>query len=520
MAPPVKRRDFLAGASAATTALAFSALPALTLDQEEAGEGEKALDHDQIIRLTVTQGIEALASGRLTALQYCDAALAQADKFRFYNIFSQLNPSYARQTAKALDEKRVKNAATGAAMGALEGLPYALKDSVDMVEFYTIAGHPQMKTFRPKIDAELVTMLKKADAVCIGKTQIPPLSMWWTTENSMTGDTGNPFSQAYKTGGSSGGSGAAVAARIVPFAIAEDTGGSVRIPAAMNGVLGLRPTTGRWPTAGAVPIGFSDTLGPIARSVADIRLLDDLFAVDGPQPSPRPVDIDGLRIGYQAADFLSDLHPWVADNFQESVDTLAQTGATFVELSGIQSQRMYDIAIPLLLSEYPDAMARYFNRNGVYDRSAFELLHTLPDGAIKRSWVEPAVNAPTGEARYPIVQELLALRAEAADIIRAGRVDVFMYPASKVPNTRNDGPMVIEQEGPLGETLSELEIGGNMFFAPAMKTPSMAMFSGMDPNGLPLSVVFDAASGADRRLIDIADTLEIALPPLEEPPSI
>ena len=94
-------------------------------------------------------------------------------------------------------------------------LPYALKDSVNMVEFYTIAGHPSLKTFRPTMDADLVKIYKDSDAVCIGKTQIPALSLWWTTENPMTGDTGNPFNKAYKTGGSSGGSGAAVAARIV-----------------------------------------------------------------------------------------------------------------------------------------------------------------------------------------------------------------------------------------------------------------------------------------------------------------
>lgn len=513
---PIRRREFLAGASALSTALAMGGVSPLLFGQEESEGGGKKPGHDEIIKMTVTEGIEALASGRISALEYCEAALEQADKFRFYNIFSQLSPGYSRNAAKAVDARR----AEGAAIGALEGLPYALKDSVDMVEFYTIAGHPAMKNFRPKLDADLVTALKKADAVCVGKTQIPPLSMWWTTENEMTGDTGNPFNQAYKTGGSSGGSGAAVAARIVPFAIAEDTGGSIRLPAAMNGVLGLRPTTGRWPTGGAVPIGFTDTLGPIARSVADIRLLDALFATDGPRPPARQVDVGGLRIGYQADDFLTGLHPWVQDNFGATLERLGMAGATFVELEGIESQKMYDLAIPLLLSEFPDAMARYFNRHGVYNRSAFELLHELPDGNIKQSWVKPAIDAPTGEQRYPLIQQLLALRAAALDIIGARRVDVFMYPTSKVPNTRNDGPKVMEQEGPLGRNLSELDIGANMFFAPTMKTPSIAMFSGLDPDGLPLSVTFDAASGADRRLIDIAEALEKVLPPLETPESI
>ncbi len=120
----------------------------------------------------------------------------------------------------------------------------------------------------------------------------------------MTGDTGNPFNKAYKTGGSSGGSGAAVAALIVPFAVAEDTGGSVRVPAAMNGVQGFRLTTGRWPTTGAMPIGFSDTLGTITRSIADIKFLDSLCATDHPKHEPSEIDLSQLRIGYQKSGFL------------------------------------------------------------------------------------------------------------------------------------------------------------------------------------------------------------------------
>jgi len=511
MTRPISRRDLLAKTSTISTALAIGGAPLLLFGQAENSGGK--IEDREVIRMSVREGVDALASGRLSAVAYCEAALAQAEKFRLYNIFSQISPRYALDAARAVDERR----AQGVAMGALQGLPYVLKDSVDMVEFYTIAGHPSMLTFRPKLDAELVTALKMADAVCLGKTQIPPLSMWWTTENPITGDTGNPFNQAYKTGGSSGGSGAAVAARIVPFAIAEDTGGSVRIPAAMNGVVGLRPTTGRWPTAGAVPIGFSDTLGPIARTVGDIRFLDSLFATDAPHPTAQALNVSDLTIGYQALDFLTDLHPWVQDNFNATMDLLSAAGVTFVELHGIESQKMYDLAIPVLLGEFPEMMARYFNRHGMFDRSAFGLLHELPDSAIKRSWVEPTVNAATGEKRFLLIQQLLALRADATDIIKSSGVDVFMYPSSKVPNTLNDGPLVIEQVGPLGHTISELQIGSNMFFAPAMKTPSIAMFSGKDPAGLPLSVTLDAGSGADRRLLDIAEALEKVLPPLDEP---
>jgi mandelamide amidase len=508
----VNRRDFLATTAMATASLAFGGL----WNSARAESEGKIPGHDEIIRLSVEEGAGALSSGRLTSIDYCEAALAQAEKFRLYHIFSQTSDAYARSTAVAVDLKRAR----GESMGVLQGLPFALKDSVDMVEFYTIAGHPALKTFRPSRDADLVSALKRADAVCIGKTQIPPLSMWWTTENAMTGDTGNPFNQAYKTGGSSGGSAAAVAARITPFAIAEDTAGSIRVPAAMNGVIGLRPTTGRWPTAGAMPIGFSDTLGPIARTVADIRLLDTLLATDSP-PSERPeVSLDELRIGYQKAGFLDGLHPWVEDNFEAARELLSNAGATIVGVDGIEAKQMADAALALILGEFPDAMARYFNRHGARHLSGLGLMRAMDDNVIKRTWLPAAENAPTGEARFALVRKFLSLRAAAEAIIANSRVDVLMYPTTMVPNTRNDGPDVMEQQGPLGRVLSEREIGTNMLFAPAMKAPSMAMFSGMDPAGLPLSVTFDAASGADRRLLDIAEAIEKVLPPLAEPDAI
>lgn len=508
----MNRREFLA----TTTLAAATAICSGPWARTAAASVDGLPGQEEIIRMSVEEGLKALDSGRLSALEYCEAALAQADRFRLYHVFAQSSGELARETARAVDAKRVQ----GAALGALAGIPYALKDSVDMVGYSTIAGHPALRNFRPTRDADLVAALRQADAVCIGKTQVPPLSMWWTTENAMTGDTGNPFNQAYKTGGSSGGSGAAVAARITPFAIAEDTAGSIRVPSAMNGVIGLRPSTGRWPIAGAVPIGFPDTLGPIARTVADIRLLDTLFALDGPQPPARQIDLKALRIGYQKAHFLEELHPWVEDNFASTRQLLEKAGARFVEIRGIEAQAMSDAALGLLLGEFPEYMTRYFDRHGKHLMSALDLLRALDDSVIRRMWLEAVENAPTGEARYPLVRQLLALRAGAEDIIRASGVDVMMYPTTKVPNTRNDGPNVMEQEGPLGRVVSELEIGANMLFAPAMKAPSIALFSGLDPDGLPLSVSFDAPNGADRRLLDIAGAIEKVLPPLAEPEAV
>ena len=503
----IDRRHFLkAGVASATAVAAFGV----------AKTHSASLSSDEIIRLDVISGVAMLESGDVSASEYCDVALEQLEKFKAYNIFTQVSHEYIRQHAADVDLRRE----TGGIIGALQGLPYALKDSVDMVEYFTIAGHPALREFRPKIDADLVQLIRGADGVCIGKTQIPPLSVWWTTENPMTGDTGNPFNSRYKTGGSSGGSGAAVAARIVPFAIAEDTGGSVRIPAAMNGVLGLRPTTGRWPIKGAMPIGFSDTLGPIARSVRDIKFLDSLFAMDKPENASGNINLGDIRIGYQKEWFQQNLHPWVDSNFESTLKTLSQAGAKIVEVTGLPASDMYQVALAILLADMPTTIAHYFNRHGVYDRSAFELMNSLNIETFKNAWLPGIETAATGEDYFDLVTQLKQLRSVSNSVFEQHGIDCFIYPTSKVPNTPNDGGETISAEGPLGNTLEEMAIGENMFFAPGTRRPSLSMFSGMDQDGLPLSVTFDGATGGDRRLLDIAEALERILPPLEEPTSI
>jgi mandelamide amidase len=331
----------------------------------------------------------------------------------------------------------------------------------------------------------------------------------------MTGNTGNPFNIAYKVGGSSGGSGAAVAARIVPFAVAEDTGGSVRVPAALNGVQGLRPTTGRWPTAGTMPIGFTDTLGPIARSVADIKLLDSLCANDHPENKPSQIGLSQVRIGYQKAGFLD-----VQENIDETISALSNAGATLVEIKGLPAKESYDLTLGMLLADFPGAVAKYFNRHGVYDKSGFGLMHEMHMDTFKKIWMPGMNNSPYGEDYFVMVEKLMDVRKAYNKIMTENTIDVLMYPTSKVPNTPNDGGDMIATKGPLGNMLSELDIGANMIFAPGQKTPSMAMFSGMDKAGLPLSVTFDGYSGQDRKLLDIAEAIEKVLPPLADPKSI
>lgn len=283
-----------------------------------------------------------------------------------------------------------------------------------------------------------------------------------------------------------------------------------------------KPTyaSGRWPSAGAMPIGFSDTLGPIARSVADIKLLDTLCAVDHPANVASRININDVRIGYQEYGFFDDLHPWVQENAEHTMNALTAAGATLVGLKGLPYAETSELAIPMLLADFPAAIAHYFNRHGIYDRSAFALMHEMHIEALKEAWLPGIDAAATGEDYFELVEKLLAARDAHEKVMRDNNIDVLLYPSTKVPNTPNDGGNVMASTGPLGNELSELLIGANMMYSPSMRAPSISLFSGMDSAGLPLSATFDALSGDDRKLLDVAEAIEKVLPRLVERKSV
>lgn len=510
--PMMTKREFLKKGGVALSCAALSSMSTVASSMSHA----KSMSEDQIVRMGLVEGIKALRSGRLSCIDYNNACLKQYEKFQDYNIFAQVSYYYIEKAAAAIDEKR----RSSAAIGALQGLPYALKDSIDIVEYYTIAGHESLRTFEPLIDADLATVYKQGDAVCLGKTQLPPLSAWYATENPMTGNTGNPFNRDFKTGGSSGGSGAAVAARIVPFAIGGDTGGSVRVPAAMNGVQGFRPSSGRWPDAGAIPICFADVLGPLARSVADIKLLDTISASDHPENRPTDVELSDIRIGYQKDWFFKDLHPWVEDNLEKTMSTLSSAGAKLIEVDGMPAESCHENVYLFAFSDLPGKVARYFDRHRVYDISAFSLMHEFTTDSFKKLWLNGIKDGISGEKYFKQVAVVMKDRDTHKQIMEENRIDIFMYPTTKIPNMPLDGPDVMWAEGPLGKMLHESEMGGNMLFSPALRTPSISLYSGMDKRGMPLGMTFDGFADEDRRLLEIAEAIEKVLPPIVEPESI
>jgi AtzE family amidohydrolase len=249
----------------------------------------------------------AVAAGRTSAVAVAEAALARIarDDAR-YNAFTAVTAERALAEARAVDARR----AAGAPLPPLAGVPYAVKNLFDVRGLATLAGSRINRDRAPAAaDAALVARLAAAGAVLVGAQNMDEYAYGFTTENSHYGAARNPHDTTRIAGGSSGGSAASVAAGLVPLALGSDTNGSIRVPASLCGIFGLKPTFGRLPRTGTFPFVASfDHLGPFARSVADLAAAYDAMQghdAHDPACAPRPAEptataidagIAGLRI--------------------------------------------------------------------------------------------------------------------------------------------------------------------------------------------------------------------------------
>jgi 1-carboxybiuret hydrolase len=262
----------------------------------------------------------AVTGGKTTAGAVVDAALARiAAHNPVLNAFTDVTAERARRRAAALDASRAK----GEALGPLAGVPFAVKNLFDVTGLPTRAGSKINRDRPPAVrDAPLIERLEAAGAVLVGALNMGEYAYDFTGENVHDGPSRNPHDTARMTGGSSGGSGGAVAGRLVPFALGSDTNGSIRVPSSLCGIFGLKPTYGRLTRARTFPFVASlDHLGPFARSAADLAVCYD--AMQGPDSEDpvcagRPAEpvtprlaagLDGLRIATAGGWFRRGLFP-------------------------------------------------------------------------------------------------------------------------------------------------------------------------------------------------------------------
>src|SRR5438034_1105351 len=283
---------------------------------------------DEVLELTATEALAALAAGDLLAATYAAILLSRALSLKDLNVLIAQDPDQVLEAARAADKLRAR----GRRLGPLHGLPLLIKDNINTATLPTTAGTPSLIGNRPGANARVVDALLGAGGIVFGKANMHELAFGITSNNAGFGPVRNPYDRSKIPGGSSGGNAAGVAARFAAAGIGSDTGGSTRIPAALCGIVGLRPTIGRYPGTGTlagvrevVPIAHTrDTPGPIARAVADAALLDAVIT-GAPLVLPR-VDLAGLRLGVARRSFFEDLDPGLKKVVDEALRRLEDRG--------------------------------------------------------------------------------------------------------------------------------------------------------------------------------------------------
>lgn len=333
------------------------------------------MDRDRLVMLSLAEASSLLKQRVVSPVDFVEAALRRISVLQpKFNAFITVLGEQALAHARNLENEL----ANGLWRGPLHGIPVALKDLFYMKGVRTTAGSKILSDFVPDYDSTVAERLRRAGAILVGKTNTHEFAFGPTNENSYFGPVRNPWDPSRISGGSSGGSAVAVATGMAYVALGTDTGGSVRIPACLCGVVGFKPTYGIVSLHGVVPLSFSfDHAGPIARSVKDIALSLDVIAgsKDEEENSPDGLgfaealaqaeadDLSGLAIGVPTNFYFEKVEPEVEDLVRAAIQGLAEMGAVIreVRLPGLGE-------VPRVTTTIMFAEAAYFHREYLTSR--------------------------------------------------------------------------------------------------------------------------------------------------------
>jgi mandelamide amidase len=462
--------------------------------------------------LEVVEAAAAIRAGDLTAESLADALLARAAACANLTAFITLEPDRVREAARQADRRR----ASGAVLGPLHGVPLALKDNLDTIDLPTSGGTPGLAGQRPKRDAAIVDALLAAGAIVLGKCNMHELAFGITNNNAAFGPARNPYAPDRIPGGSSGGSAVAVAARLAPGGVGTDTGGSVRVPAALCGIVGFRPSTGRWSQAGIVPISHTrDTPGPMARSVADCALLDGV--VTGAASEMASGRLEGLRLGVPRRHFWENLDVELGRICENLLPRLKDAGVVLVEVDLSEEAALdAEAGFPIALYETVCDLGRYLAEHDVgLDFAAIAKRAASPDvNGILNSLVGPGA---VPEAAYrKALQQRVALQEAYRRHFSENGITAVIFPTTPSPAALIGEDETFDLNGkpqPTFATFIRNTGPGSVAGIPGISLPA-----GMTAAGLPVGIELSGPVSSDRELLAIAAAVERLLPKIPAPP--
>ena len=515
------RRQFLKR-TGATATVATTSLVGLGLSGCGGGDDASALTTDEQLALTSTQALAAMAEGRLTAEAYVGTLLARAEALKDLNTMIVLNKDGALAAARAIDALRK----SGAALPVLSGLPIVVKDNINTRDLPTTGGTAALQNFRPTSNAPTLQKLIDAGAILLGKSNLHELAFGITSTNltSFAGPVKNPYDRTRIPGGSSGGTAASIAARIAPAGLGTDTGGSTRLPAALCGIAGLRPSVGNGgaqrryhdPNA-AIPISHTrDTVGPMARTVVDLALLD---AVITGRAVPLPIGLKGLRIGVPAG-FWSGLDSQVSAITTAARGKLAAAGVVFVDvdlagLSALNNQVSFQVALHEPVADFP----AYLAANGLASVTLADVAAGVTSPDVKGAFGAILADVFGGAYADAINIHRPAMQAAYAGYFADNALDAMLFPTTILPavpiDTVNGSSTVSINGGPpadeFGTYIRNTDPGSNAGI------PGLALHAGMTTSGLPVGLELDGPLGSDQRMLAIGMSIEAVLGPAPAP---
>jgi Asp-tRNA(Asn)/Glu-tRNA(Gln) amidotransferase A subunit family amidase len=459
----------------------------------------------ELTELSAVDAAARIRAGTLRSEDLVRALVDMAERRRDLNAFITFDREHALAAARKADGL----AARKSFAGPLHGVPIVVKDNIHVAGLPSSAGTPGLRDFVPPRNAPVAEKLIRAGAIVLGKTNMHELAFGITSNNAAFGPVRNAYDPSRIAGGSSGGTGTAIAARMAPAGLGSDTGGSVRIPAALNGISGLRPSLGRYSQEGITPIAHTrDTAGPMAREVADLVLLDTI--ITGARDKVAPASLRGLRVGVPRAVFWKNLDTETEHLATAALDRLRGAGADVVEvdLPGL-AELNGKISFPVALYEANVDLTRYLKRyrialdlKGLADRIASPDVKGLFASAI----VPGAKDAIPEKVYRDAIATRPALQRLYADTFRTHGIAALVFPTTPLPAAPVGDDQTTKLNGADVTTfptfIQNTDPGSNAGI------PGLTVPIGRTAAGLPVGLELDGPAGSDRRLLAIGLSLE------------
>jgi aspartyl-tRNA(Asn)/glutamyl-tRNA(Gln) amidotransferase subunit A len=438
--------------------------------------------------VTILEARQALRSKSVSCLELTEHCLDHIAKLNpRLNAFITVTEESAREQARILD----RELANGQDRGPLHGIPIAHKDLISTKDVRTTSGSKLFRDQVPRADAPIVEKLAAGGAVMLGKTGLHELAYGITSDNPHFGTIRNPRDPARTPGGSSGGSGVAVATDMTFFATGTDTGGSIRIPASFCGVVGLKPTYGLIDRSGIQPLGLSlDHVGPLTRTVADAGVAFQAMLDDGARLRPAPPSCQYIRIGLPENFYFTHISSEVSDRVHQAAQAAERMGARVTQVKVPDIDALNDVGRIILLAEASALYQPYFSRREDFGADVLALLD--------QGRLVPATDYVNAQRiRKMLLGEFSALFST---------IDCLLTPTTPI-TAPLIGQKQVEIDGEVLDTrltTTRLVRGINVLGFPALSMPC-----GNSAQGLPIGLQLIGRPFEEYLLLALGDALEV-----------